>query len=232
MDLGDPTNTALLVADALDGARVPHALYGGLLLAVYGEMRETKDIDLAVVEAMPEDVRRVLLAAGLETAIAFGAVALGGHHLDRISILGGDGMTGLNVLDLVRPRSLRYRKAALRRSVVLTLRGRGIRALTPEDFVLFKLLSSRERDLRDSVTVFRRFGSLLDTALVRREVDSLAAEIPDFDIRGRLAELLRLLDDPDERRLGKGLGGEVHEMTPAQWRRLASAPPTRARRRK
>ena len=221
VDLADPTSTALLASEALAGAGIPHALYGGLLLAAYGEMRNTKDVDLAVVEATPGDVRTALEAAGLEVAIAFEAVTFGGHLLDRLTILGGEGTTGLNVLDLVRPRSPRYRRAALRRSVALTLRGREIRALAPEDFVLFKLLSTRDRDLRDAATALRRIGGLIDVALVRREAGTLASEIPDFDIRGRLAELLRLLDDPGERRLGEGLGGKVHEMTPAQWKRLA-----------
>ena len=49
MDLTDPTAAALRIAEAFDAAQTPYALYGGLLLAAYGEPRETRDVDLAVL---------------------------------------------------------------------------------------------------------------------------------------------------------------------------------------
>jgi len=51
VDLTDPTTAAFLAADALEKAGVRHALYGALLLAAYGEPRETGDVDIAVVDA-------------------------------------------------------------------------------------------------------------------------------------------------------------------------------------
>ena len=48
MDLDDPIALALAITEALRGRGVPHALYGGLLLAAYGEARETRDVDIAV----------------------------------------------------------------------------------------------------------------------------------------------------------------------------------------
>ena len=44
----DPIALALAIAEALQGRGVPHALYGGLLLAAYGEARETRGVDIAV----------------------------------------------------------------------------------------------------------------------------------------------------------------------------------------
>ena len=43
MNLNDPVATALLAAEALDQAGQRYALFGGLLLAAYGEPRETRD---------------------------------------------------------------------------------------------------------------------------------------------------------------------------------------------
>lgn len=51
MDLNDPTTVALLAADAFEATGRAYALYGGLLTAAYGEPRETRDADLAVVDA-------------------------------------------------------------------------------------------------------------------------------------------------------------------------------------
>ena len=50
MDLNDPTTVALLAADAFEAAGFEYALYGGLLTAAYGEPRETRDADLAVID--------------------------------------------------------------------------------------------------------------------------------------------------------------------------------------
>jgi hypothetical protein len=54
-----------------------------------------------------------------------------------------------------------------------------------EDFMLFKLLSTRDLDIDDAVSVLRRCSGTLDPDLVAREVDQLAREIPDFDVRAR-----------------------------------------------
>jgi hypothetical protein len=216
----DPTATALVTAEALVRAGIPHALYGGLLLAAYGEPRETRDADFAVVGATALDVQTALRTRGVDTAISFEGVVLGGVLVDRLALLGSRAIGGINVLDLVRPRSPRYRSAAVRRAALVPVRDRMVSALSPEDFILFKLLSTRDRDLRDAISVLRKTGSYLDGSLIRREVALLAREIPDSAIRERLAELVRLSEDPRERELGEGLGGEVHEMTPARWKRL------------
>jgi hypothetical protein len=89
------------------------------------------------------------------------------------------------VLDLVVPRSPRYRAAALDRSVTAPLRGGTIHALSADDFVIFKALATRDRDLDDATSVLRRSGELLDVGLIETEVGLLAAEIPDCDVRAR-----------------------------------------------
>ena len=192
MNLDDPVSTALLAADAFARAGCDYALYGGLMLAAYGEPRETRDADLAVADLAAADARAALEAAGLETAIVFEDVRFGGLLVSRLSILGGDGHTGLNTLDLVRPRSHRYRAAAIGRSVWAPLRGTEVYALTAEDFVVFKALSTRERDLEDAATVVRRMGRDLDAASIDREVAQLGNELPDVDVRGRLNRIRAL----------------------------------------
>jgi hypothetical protein len=228
----DPTATALVTAEALAHAGIPHALYGGLLLAAYGEPRETQDADFAVVSVTAPEVQSALRTRGVDSAITFEGVVLGGVLVDRLALLGNETIGGINVLDLVRPRSQRYRSAALRRALTVPVRDRMVSALSPEDFILFKLLSTRDRDLRDAVTVLRKTGVYLNGNLISREVALLAGEVPDSGIRERLGELVRLSEDPRERELGEGLGGEVHEMPAARWKRLKSAtrPPARRKR--
>ncbi|MGI9430982.1 MAG: nucleotidyltransferase [Myxococcota bacterium] len=172
MDLADPVAVALAVADCLRAEALPHALYGGLLLAAYGDARETKDVDLAVVNPDPGAVAGLLdRRLGLRTVLAFERQAFGGVVVSRVTLVEGE---ELNTLDLVEPADSAYAVRAMDRAIDSTLRDRPIRVLSPEDFVLFKLLSSRERDLEDARSVVRALGSELDEAVVDEEVRALA----------------------------------------------------------
>lgn len=190
MDLNDPVATALFAGSALERAGCRYAL-GGLLMAAYGEPRETRDADVAVIDLTVERAREVLEAAGLACAIAIGepGLRIRGLMVRRLSLLGGEEHLGRRVLSVVRTRSARYDAAAMDRSVRVPLRDGEIQALSPEDFVLFKALATRDRDLDDAASVLRRSAEFLDLSLVEREVELLSAEIPDFDVRRNWATI-------------------------------------------
>jgi hypothetical protein len=198
MDLKDPTLVALLGAEAFDKAGLPHALYGGLLVAAYGEPRETRDADFAVVDLPAPIAGRALEQAGLRTQVEFQDLTFGGLFVSRLAIIGAGAFTGLNTIDLVRPRSPRYAREAVSRSATVTLRDREVRVLTPEDFIIFKALSTRDRDL-DDASALRRSRDLIDSALIEKEIRALAAEIPDFDVSSRLAEIRSRAERSPER---------------------------------
>lgn len=187
MDLTDPTATALLCAEALDGAGLRFAFYGGLVLAAYGEPRETRDVDVAVVDLPATSAAEALEATGLSCVVAFDDVVYGGLSLGRVTLLGGEQHLGLNMLDLVRPRSPRYAAAALDRAIEGEFRGHRVRVVAPEDYVLFKTLATRDRDRDDAASVLRRSGDVIDFGLLGREVDDLAREIADWDVRASWA---------------------------------------------
>lgn len=183
MDLADPVAVALAVADCLREQAIPHALYGGLLLAAYGEARETKDVDVAVVHADAEAVAALLdRRLGLRTLPAFDRRPFGGLFVSRVTLVEGE---ELNTLDLVEPATAEYARRALDRGIESNLRGRPIRVLTPEDFVLFKLLSSRERDLADARSVIQSLGADLDRTLLEEEVRMLEPLLPEHPISDR-----------------------------------------------
>lgn len=186
-NLDDPTTTTLLVADALGAAGIDAVVYGGLALAVWGDPRETKDADFAVAAASLKDVLAALRHFGLEAETSFDSVRFGGNDLTRVALLGGLDTTGLNVLDLVRPRSERFALGVLRRALAAPMRGREVRVVSPEDFVLLKTLSTRERDVEDAASVLRSLRGSLDDALIDREAQLLAAEITDHPILDRLS---------------------------------------------
>jgi len=191
-DLTDPTATVLLVARALRDRGLDSAVYGGLALAAYGEPRETKDADLAVVGVGAGQAADALREAGLDVIVAFDQVVFGGNVVSRVTLIGGEDAHGLNTADFVEPRSIRYARAALARAMDGSLRGQSIRVLSPEDFVTFKVLSTRARDLEDAACVVHALHSILDLSAVDAEVRLLASEIPDHDVLGRLARVTTL----------------------------------------
>ena len=191
MDLNDPTTVALLAADAFEAAGYEYALYGGLLTAAYGEPRETRDADLAVIDVSAAHARQALAVKGFRTVIAFEHVIFGGLTLSRLTLLGTMSDTGLNTIDLVRPRSPRYAVLAVERAVASTLRDRPVRILTLEDFILFKVLSTRDRDLEDARSAILRSGAVLDKTLLDGEIAGLATELADVDVKGRWTAIQR-----------------------------------------
>jgi hypothetical protein len=173
MDLRDPIAVALGAAEALRESGTAYALYGGLLLAAYGEARETRDADLAVVQADASATAAVLeQCLGLRSLLTFEGQRFGGVLVSQITLLEGD---ELNTVDLVTPSNVDYAQRALDRAAESSLRDVPIRVLTPEDFVLFKLLPTRDRDLDDARSVVSGLGPDLDIALVDAEVGTLAA---------------------------------------------------------
>lgn len=94
LDLADPTAVALTIFRAFRASRIEAALYGGLALAAYGEPRETRHADFAVVGVAGPDAIGALVGVGLNPA------------------------------DLVEPRSPRFARAALERAVTGSLRMR------------------------------------------------------------------------------------------------------------
>lgn len=183
MDLADPTAVALAIADVLRRERLPHALYGGLLLAAYGEARETRDADVAVARADGTAIAG-LLERDLRLAcrVAFDRQPFGGLLVSRITLVEGD---EFNTLDLVEPLDASYGERALQRSVTSELRGQEIRVLLPEDFVVFKLLSSRERDVSDAASVLHAVGDALDRVWVEAEVAALESSVAAHPTRER-----------------------------------------------
>ena len=186
IDLDDPIALMLVAATALERSGAECAAYGGLALGMYGEPRETRDADFAVTGVDLERARLALVDLGVEVVIAFASVPFGGCDVSRLTLVGG---SQVNTVDLVIPRSSRFAGNVFRRAVTGSLRGQEIRATSPEDFVVLKVLATRERDLEAARSVIETQRTRLDHALIRMEIEQLIDEIPDHDVRGRFARL-------------------------------------------
>ncbi len=184
IDLNDPVAVLVAASQALERANLEAAAYGGLALAVYGEPRETKDADLAVAGVSGAQGEAALRTAGFDVILAFDRLPFGGQLVSRLTLIGGSAGS-LNTADLVEPRSPRYAQQVLARSLAGSLRQQPLRVVSPEDFVVMKILATRERDVEDAVTLVRSLAKRLDMELIERELGALAIEISDYDVIGR-----------------------------------------------
>ncbi|MBI3891428.1 MAG: hypothetical protein HY303_07845 [Candidatus Wallbacteria bacterium] len=192
MDLEDPTAVALAVAEALEAAGLRHALYGGLALAAYGEARETRDADFCVMEVSTAQAAAALRAKEFELQIAFEGLIFGGVSVDRLTLLPGLNDSGSNTVDFVSPLSRRFAACVLERALRGPLRDRLLTLVSPEDFILLKVLSTRDRDLTDAASVVARLDDRLDWELLTDECNRLAAEVPGHDVAARFARVREL----------------------------------------
>ncbi len=188
LDLDDPIALLLAASSAFVRAGMEAAAYGGLTLGMYGEVRETRDADLAAAGIDAEIARSALDEIGVLVVTAFVDIQFGGCTLTRLSLVGGG---QLNTVDLVTPRSPRYAAAMLARSVRGSLRGQELRVVSPEDFVILKTLATRDRDLEDARSVLTKQRGRIDEALIEHEIAVLSAEITDHDILVRFARLTK-----------------------------------------
>jgi hypothetical protein len=186
MNLDDPASLVIAAAGAFQRAGLEALVYGGMALAMYGEPRETRDADLAVAAVSIDDAQVALDTIGFTTVVAFRKVTFGGLSIGRLTLV-GDGK--LNMVDLVTPRSERFARLMMTRPLRGTLEGQELAVVSPEDFILMKVLSTRDRDLEDARTIIEALRGRLDEDLMRSEAALLAAEITDHDVAGRFAKL-------------------------------------------
>lgn len=184
----DPNDLVIRTAAILDAAGLPYALYGGLALAAYGVPRETHDADHLVPSSDLDRAEAALLQAIEGAIVPFRRRRFGGVEITRVTLLPQiDGPPNFGVVDLVAPVDGAYAARALARRGQGTLRGNQVSLLSPEDFIVLKILSGRPRDLADVESVLSdpTIGPRLDRGLVAREVAVLAVSltIPDLVAR-------------------------------------------------
>lgn len=185
MDITNPVDLAATVGKALTGAHRPYAVCGGLAVAAWGRVRDTKDAYIAALDLSGTEALLLLRRAGLDGLVAFEAMKFGGLEITRTTVWDPRRAERVNTVDWVRPIPSRYAAAALGRAVTGRLGRRTVRFLSPEDLVLFKLLSTRALDTEDAASILRRNKGRLDLRLIDRAARSLARQVPDHDVLAR-----------------------------------------------
>ena len=148
---------AARMQSALKLAGIESIVIGGLAVAIWGEPRTTRDVDLKVlltrgqadvlVSSLPAEYRR-LSPEPEET-------------LRRIGLLFVEDPSGIRI-DLLLGETEFDARAISRRRNIETMPEEALDVCSPEDLIIYKIISTRSRDHDDVPGIIRRQRSELD----------------------------------------------------------------------
>lgn len=161
MDPNKLIESVLDLQKRLEEAGVACVLIGGLAVSAWGEPRGTRDVDLKVL-LKREDAQRLLDLLGVDFTPL---------HADPLEAIRRNGILFVHNRFGVRIDLLladtEFDEAAIRRARSVELQPRRtVRVCSPEDLIVYKLLTPRGRDYDDIVGVIQRQGDVLDDAYV------------------------------------------------------------------
>lgn len=150
-----------IIQKHLDGAGISSIVIGGVAVALWGDPRVTRDVDLKV-RLSRENADRLL------SSLPSDYVSLlpnPNQALQRQGLVFMQDATGTRI-DLLLADTP-YDLAAIQRGRdVEVSAGMTIRVCSPEDLVIYKMIATRSRDYEDAQGIIRRQGNTLDDAYV------------------------------------------------------------------
>jgi hypothetical protein len=145
----------------LSDAGIPSIVIGGAAVGTWGEPRVTRDVDLKVLLKREEADRLLTLLAPNYISLLPDPRAA----LRKQAMLFVEDAVGVR-LDLLLADTPYDVEAIHRGRDVEVAPGVALRLCTPEDLILYKLISTRPRDHDDARSVIRRQGDALDDRYV------------------------------------------------------------------
>lgn len=146
------------VSRHLRAERIPHAVVGGIAVAIYGRPRATEDVDLLIEmdEAQLESFHAYLTEHDVRLDLDAGRTALReGRPFPAYDTW------SIHWIDL-RPAARPIDRISLERAVEVELAEEPVPVATPEDVILGKLHSQRNQDLLDARSIVLRKSGKLD----------------------------------------------------------------------
>jgi hypothetical protein len=149
--------STLMLQKLLLGAEVPSIVIGGMAVAVWGEPRLTRDVDLKVLLSRQDaDHLLSILSPQYQSLVSDPKETLRKQALVFIRDAQG---TRLDLLLADTP----YDVNAIQRGVdIEVMPGITVHMCKPEDLIIYKLISTRLRDHEDARSVVLRQGNRLD----------------------------------------------------------------------
>jgi hypothetical protein len=167
------------IVRVLESEHIDYAIVDGIANAVWGEPRATIDVDVTI------SVERARLP---DTILAIAApfrvpVSEPVSFVQQTRVLPLDSNEGVRI-DVIFAL-LPFELEAIRRARRVSIAGRTVSIVTPEDLVLMKIVSDRPRDLADAEAIVRRRRDDLDKSYLEPRVRELAAALERDEILER-----------------------------------------------
>jgi len=160
-----PRSVFLAAIDAAESGPYPYMIYGGLAAGLWGEPRYTEDVDIVIF--VPERHAFKFLRAAAKAGFAVDEDLA----IQQIQV---SGWARLPLSEAKSPWHLDltlgdspFDRSALGRRKEVTLFGRKVWVASPEDLVIYKLVSARDRDNLDITGIVKR-QKPLDLAYLRK----------------------------------------------------------------
>jgi len=161
--MSSPRTILLAALDTVDTGGYDYLLYGGLAAALWGEPRYTEDVDFVLFVPERHAFKFLREAAkhgfSVDEDLAIQQIQVSGWA--RLPL--GDAKSPWH-LDLTLGDSP-FDKSALARKKREELFGRKVWVASPEDLLIYKLVSWRDRDIMDVHAIVQRQKSLDQTYL-------------------------------------------------------------------
>jgi hypothetical protein len=156
------------LAGILSENNIPYMIIGGMANAVWGEPRSTIDID-ATVWLEEENIDPIIpLMSGLFHPL----IQDYSSFVRDTNVLPLESRDGVRI-DLIFGR-LPYEYDAIQRAVVVEIEGVPVRFCTPEDLILHKIISDRQKDINDARGVAVRRMKSLDLSYLEPRILELS----------------------------------------------------------
>lgn len=162
-----PAHIARAIADALEHHEIPYAIGGALALGFYAPPRATLDVDINAFIPLETGLGALLTALGQAGFIPHGSSEEIRAAANQDGQFRGE-IEGIRV-DVFVPVIPYYGELEISRRQI-TLLGRPIWILGPEDLAVLKLMFFRRKDLADVEAILRDQGSALDRSYIRRRL--------------------------------------------------------------
>jgi predicted nucleotidyltransferase len=180
LDLGRALFSTL---DALDRLGIRYAIVGGLAVGAWGVSRSTRDVDI-YAELPPE--RRALERALSEQGFHVPAME---EELERYGVFRSRSPDGVfvDIFPAVGPLG----EAILERRKSISVAGRPLWFIAPEELAVLKAFSDRPRDFEDLVNLSVVVGPKLDVLYIQQWARRLDESLGGNEVSERVENALR-----------------------------------------
>lgn len=168
----------------LDSAQIEYMIFGGIANSVYGNPRQTFDIDLKVILEPPRTTQWLIKNVQAIAAILPDRPRdfLDQTHVLPVQIAG----VGVDIVQAILP----FEIEAIRRSVQIQYAGLEFRLCTVEDLIIHKVVSERPKDWDDVRTIIRQQAHRLDRRYLLQHCRDLSQLLARPEILNTIARWL------------------------------------------